>query len=223
MSSKHAIVFGANGLVGNEIVKYLVEDDRYDKVTLLNRRNIEIEHEKITFEFMDFRDIHKSWDMIKCDDLFYCIGTTMNNARKKTEFFKVEHDYCINIAKIANHNKVKQFFYISSKGANSKSLFFYNKTKGQIEEDLIKVGFPALHIFRPSVLLGKRIEFRFLESIAKGFLKIFNFLMIGFLKEVKGMPANLLAKTMIAVAHENKKGTHIYTNRMIHEYFKKSK
>ena len=221
MSNKHAIVFGANGLVGNEIVKNLVEDERYEKVTLLNRRNVEIEHEKITFEFMDFRDIHKSWDMIKCDDLFYCIGTTMNQARKKNEFFKVEHDYCINIAKIANHNKVKQFFYTSSKGANSKSIFFYNKTKGQIEEDLIKVGFPALHIFRPSVLLGKRTEFRFFESLAKGFLRTFNFLMLGFLKEIKAMPATLLAKMMIATAIENKKGTHIYTNRMIHEYFKK--
>jgi uncharacterized protein YbjT (DUF2867 family) len=221
MSNKHAIVFGANGLVGNEIVKNLVEDERYEKVTLLNRRNVEIEHEKITFEFMDFRDIHKSWDMIKCDDLFYCIGTTMNQARKKNEFFKIEHDYCINIAKIANHNKVKQFFYISSKGANSKSIFFYNKTKGQIEEDLIKIGFPALHIFRPWVLLGKRSEFRFFESLAKGFLRTFNFLMLGFLKEIKAMPATLLAKMMIATAIENKKGTHIYTNRMIHEYFKK--
>ena len=207
--------------MGNEIVKNLVEDERYEKVTLLNRRNVEIEHEKITFEFMDFRDIHKSWDMIKCDDLFYCIGTTMNQARKKNEFFKIEHDYCINIAKIANHNKVKQFFYISSKGANSKSIFFYNKTKGQIEEDLIKIGFPALHIFRPSVLLGKRSEFRFFESLAKGFLRTFNFLMLGFLKEIKAMPATLLAKMMIATASENKKGTHIYTNRMIHEYFKK--
>lgn len=223
MSNKHAIVFGANGLVGNEIVKHLVENDRYEKVTLLNRRDVEIEHEKVTFEFMDFRDIHKSWDMIKCDDLFYCIGTTMAQAKNKAEFYKVEHDYCINIAKIANHNKVKQFFYISSKGANSKSIFFYNKTKGQIEEDLIKVGFQALNIYRPSVLLGKRAEFRFLESIAKTFLRIFNFLMIGFLKEIKGMPASLLAKMIIATASENKKGTHIYTNRMIHEYFKKSK
>jgi hypothetical protein len=145
----------------------------------------------------------------------------MNQARKKNEFFKIEHDYCINIAKIANHNKVKQFFYISSKGANSKSIFFYNKTKGQIEEDLIKIGFPALHIFRPSVLLGKRSEFRFFESLAKGFLRTFNFLMLGFLKEIKAMPATLLAKMMIATAIENKKGTHIYTNRMIHEYFKK--
>jgi uncharacterized protein YbjT (DUF2867 family) len=221
MSNKHAIVFGANGLVGSQIVKHLVENDRYEKVTLLNRRNVEIEHPKITFEFMDFRDIHKSWDMIKCDDLFYCIGTTMNHARNKNEFFKIEHDYCINIAKIANHNKVKQFFYISSKGANPKSLFFYNKTKGQIEEGLKKIGFPALHIFRPSVLLGKRSEFRFLESLAKTFLRMFNFLMIGFLKEIKAMPASLLAKMIIATASENKAGTHIYTNRKIHEYFKK--
>jgi hypothetical protein len=58
--------------------------------------------------------------------------------------------------------------------------------------------------------------------LAKGFLRTFNFLMLGFLKEIKAMPATLLAKMMIATASENKKGTHIYTNRMIHEYFKKS-
>lgn len=220
MRNKHAIVIGANGLVGSELTKMLIEEEQYHKITLISRRELDIEHEKVESLVIDYRTLHKYWDYFKCDDMFYCLGTTMNKVRKKSDFFKIEHDYCVNIAKISQHNKVKQFIVVSSKGANSNSFMFYPKVKGQIEEALEKVGFESLHIFRPSVLMGKRTEFRFLESISKGFLSVFNFAMIGFLKNIKGMPVNTLAKAMIIAAKENKKGIHIHTNRMIHELFK---
>lgn len=220
MRNKHAIIIGANGLVGSELTKMLLEEEQYDKVTLITRREIELEHEKLESLVIDFRNLHKYWDCFKCDDMFYCLGTTMNKVRKKSDFYKVEHDYCVNIAKISQHNKVKQFLLISSKGADPNSFMFYPKVKGQIEQAVEKVGFDTLHIFRPSVLMGKRAEFRFLESISKGFLSVFNFAMVGFLKNIKGMPAQTLAKAMIEAAKTSKKGVFIHTNRMIHEQFK---
>jgi uncharacterized protein YbjT (DUF2867 family) len=219
--NKHAIVIGANGLVGTEITKQLLKDEYYEKVTLISRRYIELEHEKLEVQIVDFKNLHKDWDLFKCDDIFYCLGTTRSDTPKKSDYHKIEFDYCVNIAKISHHNKVNKFIYISSAGASIKSWFYYLKLKGEVENSLMQIGFNYLHIVRPYVLMGKRDNFRYGESIARFFLQLFNFMMVGFLKNIKGMPANILAKAMIHYVKLNQKGTFIHTNRQIHELFPK--
>jgi uncharacterized protein YbjT (DUF2867 family) len=220
--SKHAIVLGANGMVGMELTKILLEDDTYSKVTLVVRRWMEMEHEKLDIQIVDFRDIHKDWNVFVCDHLYYCLGTTKSKTNKTEAYEKVEHEYCINIAKIAFHNKVKKFIYLSSSGASPSSWFKYLELKGKTEAELMKVGYDYLHIFRPYILLGRRNELRLGEAIARFFLKIFNFMMVGFLKNIKGMPAQQLAKAMVHVAKLNTKGVFIHSNRNIHEFFPKN-
>jgi uncharacterized protein YbjT (DUF2867 family) len=218
MKKKHAIILGANGLVGSQLLHLLLKSDQYDKVTAIGRRFEVIEHPKLEILFIDFKDLHKSWDKFRCDDMFYCIGTTMAIAKKKSVFKNVEYDYCVNIAKIAHHNRVKQFLVISAKGANANSRIFYNKIKGEIEDTLVSIGFESLQIFRPALLLGKREEYRFLESVAQSFFKIINFALIGFLKSIKAMPAKKLAEVMLQVAIENPEGVNVYSNKQIHDY-----
>lgn len=220
-NKKHAIVIGANGLIGSELTKQLLEDDSYENVTLLARRPLDLEHEKLELKIVDFRDLHRDWDLFKCDDMFYCLGTTRSDTPKKSDYYKIEHDYCINIAKISHHNKVKKFLYISSAGANPNSIFYYLKIRGEVELTLSNIGFESLHIFRPYVLLGKREVLRFGEGMAQFFLKVFNFMMVGFLKSIKGMPSPLLAKSMIHYAKKDRKGVFIHSNREIHELFSK--
>jgi uncharacterized protein YbjT (DUF2867 family) len=217
----HAIVIGANGLIGAELTKQLLEDETYTKVTLVVRRFLDLEHDKLETKIVDFRDIHKDWNVFVCDHLYYCLGTTKSKTPKSEEYQKVEYDYCINIAKIAHHNKVKKFLYLSSSGASPSSWFTYLKLKGKTENELIKIGFEVLHIFRPYFLIGKRSEIRFFESIVQFFLKIFNFMMIGFLKNIKGMPAGQLAKAMIHNAKLSSKGVFIHSNKSIHDFFPK--
>jgi uncharacterized protein YbjT (DUF2867 family) len=219
--NKHAIVIGANGLVGAELTKQLLVEEMYDKVTLVVRRYLDLEHEKLDIQIVDFRDIHKDWNVFVCDHLYYCLGTTKAKTPKSANYHKVEYDYCVNIAKIAHHNKVKKFLYLSSSGASATSWFSYLKIKGRVEAELIKIGFEYLHIFRPYVLIGKREDFRFGESIAQFILRMFNFMLIGFLKNIKGMPASQLAKAMIHNAKLSSKGVFIHTNRNIHEFFPK--
>ncbi|MBL7788604.1 MAG: NAD-dependent epimerase/dehydratase family protein [Chitinophagales bacterium] len=217
----HAIVVGANGLVGAELTKLLLEDNLYSKVTLVVRRYLDFEHEKLETKIVDFRDIHKDWNVFVCDHLYYCLGTTKSKTSKSEEYQKVEFDYCINIAKIAHHNKVNKFLYISSSGASPNSWFTYLSLKGRTENALIKVGFESLHIFRPYVLIGPRSDFRFWESIVQFVLRMFNFLMVGFLKNIKGMPANQLARAMIHNAKLSSKGVFIHSNKSIHDFFPK--
>lgn len=221
LKTKHAIVVGATGMVGRELTKLLLEDEAYHKVTLVVRRNIDYEHEKLEINIVDFKDIHRDWSVFVCDHLYYCLGTTKSQTNKNENYHKVEYDYCLNIAKISHHNKVKKFTYVSSSGASPSSWFTYLKLRGQVEEQLMKIGFETLHIFRPYVLMGKRDDFRLGESIARFFLRIFNFLMIGFLKNIKGMPAIQLAKAMIHNTKLNTKGIVIHSNRSIHDFFPK--
>lgn len=220
--NKHAIVIGANGLVGSEVTKQLLEDEYYEKVTLITRRYLDLEHEKLEIQIIDFKNLHKDWDVFKCDHMFYCLGTTKSDTPKNSDYQKVELDYAVNIAKISHHNKVDKFIYISSSGANPTSWFKYLKFKGEVEVQLSEIGFNYLHILRPYVLIGNRERFRFGESIARFLLKLFNFMMVGFLKNIKGMPVALLAKSMIYYAKQTKKGNFIHSNRSIHELFPKT-
>jgi len=221
VGNKHAMVVGANGLMGSELTKQLLEDDSYSKVSLVVRRYMDLEHEKLEIQIVDLRNIHKDWNVFVCDHLYYCLGTTKSKTPKSGDFQKVEYDYCVNIAKIAHHNKVKKFMYLSSSGASVSSWFTYLRLRGRVEAELIRIGFDFLHIFRPYVLIGKREDFRFGESIAQFFLRLFNFMMIGFLSNIKGMPASQLAKAMIHNARLNAKGVFIHSNKSIHDFFPK--
>ncbi|MCU0327553.1 MAG: NAD-dependent epimerase/dehydratase family protein [Chitinophagales bacterium] len=220
---KSAIVFGANGLVGKEILRKLEENPAYSKILVLSRRYVASDNPKIVSEVINFENIHKYWAMISADELYYCLGTTMNQAKSKAKFFHIEYNYCLNIAKIAKHNKIKKFFYISSKGANENSLFYYLKVKGQIEQELKALDFPTLAIFRPWILLGKREQFRFFESIFKFFFSIFNFLFIGPLTHIKGMPAKGLADYVLNTASVVMSGAKIHYNNEIHSYLNNKK
>jgi|688.fasta_scaffold02560_19 uncharacterized protein YbjT (DUF2867 family) len=221
LGNKHAIVVGANGLVGAELTKQLLENENYSKVSLVVRRYLDLEHEKLDIQIIDFRNIHKDWNVFVCDHIYYCLGTTKSKTPKADDYHKVEYDYCLNIAKIAHHNKVEKFLYVSSSGASVSSWFTYLKLRGSLEVELIKIGFDSLHIFRPYVLLGKRSDFRLGESVVQFLLRLFNFMMIGFLKNIKGMPVGQLAKAMIHNAMLNTKGVFVYSNKSIHDFFSK--
>lgn len=214
---RRALVIGANGLVGMQCVNQLLEDDAYDEVRVLSRKYFYLEHPKLEKEIIEFNNLHQSWDLFKGDDMFYCLGTTMAKAKKRANFKKIEFDYAVNIAKIAHHNKVQQFLLVSAMGANPKSWIFYNRIKGELEEEIKKIGFKSLKIFRPALLLGKREEYRFTESISQNIFKVINFLMIGPLRSIKAVKAGDLAKAMIKVAHTNQTGLKTILNREIHD------
>lgn len=214
---KTAILIGATGLVGGKCLEILLDSPQYSEVVVISRKYMEVDHPKFKLEIIEFNDLHKSWDKFRGDDLFYCLGTTMRNAKTKKNFRKIELDYCINIAKIAHHNKVSQFLLVSAMGANENAFLFYNKTKGEIEAQLKQIGFKTLQIFRPGLLLGKREEFRFFESISQGFFKVFNYVLIGPLKGMRAITAHSVAKAMVIKANEPIKGTAIYSNRNILE------
>jgi uncharacterized protein YbjT (DUF2867 family) len=215
LTNKTALVLGATGLIGAELVKILTENGHYQKVHFLVRRPIEVESEVCEVHVVDFDELHKYHALFQVTDVFCCLGTTIKVAKTKEAFRKVDYEYPIEAAKLANENGAEKYLIVSSMGADTKSLFFYSRVKGDVEETLNSLNLSSLHIFRPSLLLGDREEFRIGEKLAEKASGILNKLMIGPLRPFRGIQARKVAAAMAVVAQSDKKGKHIYLSHEI--------
>jgi uncharacterized protein YbjT (DUF2867 family) len=201
MPRKTAILFGASGLVGEKVLMRLLSEDKYEKIKIFSRSEISFQHEKISLTQTDFSDFDKIKQDITGNDLFCCLGTTRKKAGSQENFRKIDFDLVLNIAKAAYENQVTNFLVISSVGANAQSRNFYLRTKGEMEKEILQVPFQKTVILRPSLLMGKRKEFRFLESVGKVVFGFLSFLLIGRLRKYKPNYAGDVAAVMVRLAN----------------------
>ncbi|MFL6558760.1 MAG: oxidoreductase, partial [Bacillus sp. (in: firmicutes)] len=166
--------------------------------------------------------LHTYRELFQVTDVFCCLGTTIKKAKSKEAFRKVDYEYPIEAAKIASVCGVEKFLIITAMGSNVKSKIFYNQVKGEIEESLGKLILPSVHIFRPSLLLGERTEFRFGEKIAANTSAVINALMVGPLRPYKAIEASNVAAAMAAVAESGKSGVNIYPSHEIEQIAKEN-
>jgi uncharacterized protein YbjT (DUF2867 family) len=204
---KTALIIGATGLVGSKIVRRLNDSKFYSNVVLLVRRKSEFNHMKFEERIIDFDNIDK--DLIKGDDVFCAIGTTIKKAGSKENQHKIDCEYPFKIAQFAKANNAKQFILVSSLGADPNSSNFYLRTKGELEEKISTLNFETFIILRPSIIIGKRPEFRLGETIGIFFITLIGPLFFGSLKKYKGVRAGAIAARMITAANQNLKGKHI--------------
>jgi uncharacterized protein YbjT (DUF2867 family) len=214
-TKKTALVLGATGLIGKELVKILSENNRYERIHLLIRRPIELTLENGEIHIINLDDMAKHHELFKVTDVFCCLGTTIKKAKTKEAFRKVDYDYPVEAARLAKENGVEKYLIVTAMGADTKSLFFYNRVKGEVEEALNRLNLPSLHLFRPSLLLGEREEFRFGEKLAEKASGVLNNLMIGPLRPYRGIRAKKVAIAMALTAQSNKKGSNAYLSHEI--------
>lgn len=215
MESKSAILVGASGLVGGELLNLLLNSEEYSKVIVLGRRSLNLEHPKLEEIIVDFERLDQYQEKFSVDEIFCCLGTTIKKAKSKEAFKKVDVDYVLSLAKIAKEMKVEKFLIVSSIGADKQSAIFYSKMKGLVEEGLKEIGFSSLYIFRPSLLLGQRQEVRSGESAAAFLSKGLSFLMLGGLRKYKPIEAKVVAKGMYNAAQSTNAGYHTYMSDKI--------
>ena len=192
-----AIVAGASGLVGKELVQKLINSDQYRLIYILSRKKSGLVNDKIRELVIDFDKIDQLKFAEPVDDAFCTLGTTMKQAGSKDNFKKVDFEYVIALANLAKHSGASKFLVVSAMGANSKSAVFYNKVKGLTEEALMSIGFNQLVIFRPSLLLGDRHDKRFAEKLSGFLMKVFNFLIPD---NYKAIEAEKVADYMVKMA-----------------------
>lgn len=196
---KTALLFGATGAVGREVLHLLINDHRYDKIIVFSRKVIPIEHPKLEILLDALSDLDRIADRIRGDDLFCCVGTTSRKAGSREAFKQVDLDIPVNLARIASANNVDGFIVISSIGAGSKKKGFYLAVKTEMEDQVIQYDFKRMAIVRPSLLLSKRDEFRFGEEAGKILDKALGWAMKGKLEKYRGIRTDIVARAMINI------------------------
>ena len=189
-----ALVIGATGATGKDLVSQLLTDKGYDEVNVFVRRPLAVENPKLKTHIVNF-DKPEEWkDLVKGDVAFSCLGTTLKAAGSKEAQRKVDYDYQYNFAKAAKKNEVEDYILVSSYGANPKSKIFYSRMKGELEQSIKALHFNKLMIFQPGMLDRKDSE-RTGEVLGGKIIKFAN--KFGVLTQQKPLPTAVLAKAMI--------------------------
>jgi uncharacterized protein YbjT (DUF2867 family) len=215
---KRALVAGSTGLVGSHLLSDLLDSEYYTDVIALVRRPIELSNSKLKQVICNFELLA---DYAPCfegiHDVFCTLGSTIKKAGSQDAFRSVDFEYPLQLAKLSAAQGVKQYFLVSAMGADEKSRIFYNRVKGEVERSVQEVGLPSIHIFRPSLLLGDRVEFRIAEKLASKLIPAFSFLLVGRLKKYRPIRAADVALAMIRVAQMDETGMHTYLSNEIYD------
>jgi uncharacterized protein YbjT (DUF2867 family) len=211
-----AIILGSTGLIGSCLLEQILNDEFFTKVDIWLRKAISLQHPKLKESLIDFDNID-ALPSSTADIVFCCLGTTIKKAKTKEAFRKVDHDYVLAAAKYAEMAGAKQFFVVSSIGAKATSKNFYLRTKGEMEEAVAKCNIPAIFILRPSILYGKRKEFRFGEAIGKFMMHLWDPFLFGGLKKYRGIYGHRVAKAMLKLAKDEVKGVHLLESDQIRQ------
>lgn len=210
MAGKSALLFGASGLVGSELLKLLLNGLEYERVIVFVRTSLGLKSPKLKEIVTDFDDLAQYKEYFKVNDVFCCLGTTIKKAGSQEAFKKVDVEYPLEIARLAKEMGAEKFLVISSMGADPRSKVFYSRMKGLLEQELKKVGLGSLHIFRPSLLLGDRKEFRLGESVSASLSRMMPFLFSGPLSRYQPITGKAVAKGMIRAAQSEVKGSFVH-------------
>ena len=198
-----AIVLGATGAVGLDLVEMLLKDDAFSEVEVFVRRAMPMESAKLTTHIVDFKQINEWKDMIKGDVVLSCMGTTLKAAGSKERQYEIDYTYQLEFAKAAHSNGVAAYILVSSAMASAKSKLFYTRMKGELEDAIHQLHFQQEVIMRPPSLIRKNTT-KTDEKIAVAVLKVLNAL--GLFKKQRPMPTEVVAKAMIVVAKQGISG-----------------
>jgi len=217
---KTAIVLGATGLTGLILLEKLISDDRYESIKLFSRKKIEGLPSKVKQFIGDILELENFSANFKANEVFCCIGTTAKKTPNKELYKSIDYGIPVTAAKLSKLNNIPIFVVVSAMGANANSTIFYNKTKGEMEQEVLRQNIPNTFILRPSIIKGNRKETRIGEKIVLTIFKLFQPLMIGKLKKYKIIEAKDIVNTMVKLANTKASTEKIITSDYIKEISK---
>ena len=206
----NAVLLGASGLVGGFCLQALLGATQYTEIVLLNRRPLTIAPDpRLTQKTISFENLGPR-DFSDAKDVYCALGTTIRKAGSQAAFRRVDLEYPLAAARAARQVSAEQFVLVSSVGADPRSKNFYLRTKGELEQQIGQLGFRALHIFRPSLLLGTREESRPGEALIKASAPLLCWVMFGGLRRYRPIPAQTVGRAMVAAAQRGDSGNFVY-------------
>jgi uncharacterized protein YbjT (DUF2867 family) len=217
--AKKALIVGASGLIGGSCLTELTNDKEFTHIETWGRKLLKLSNSRLKSVQLDFTGIAKI-PSTDATHIFCCLGTTIRKAGSKAAFREVDFEYVLEMAKLAERSKAEKFLVISSIGANSGSGNFYLRVKGEMEEAVRSLSIPSIIFMRPSMLLGRRPEFRIGEEIGKLVMLAFNFMLVGNLRKYRAIEAATVAKAMLTLAKEPTRGMLVVESDHIHKWQK---
>lgn len=214
-SGKTALVLGGSGLIGRLLLDELVGSEHYAEIVILLRKPMADAPAGTTQRIEDFEGLLSAQGELAADDVFCCLGTTLKTVGgDKAQFYRIDHDYPVELTALAKANGAKRCFVVSALGANSSSGVYYNRVKGEMERDLAALGLEALHIYQPSLLIGSREHLsqapRAGEALGQKLMPLLNPFMQGGLRKYRPTPAASVAAAMAADAQRDSQGVEIH-------------
>lgn len=207
-----AIIIGATGAVGKDLLQQLLCDENYDSVVAFVRRDLGVIHDKLTVHTIDFEHVEQWQEIVRGDVLYSCLGTTLKQAGGKRPQWRVDYDYQLEFAKIAARNGVEHYALVSSMGANFNSMNFYMKMKGALEDAVRQLPFRHVVIVQPPSLIRKDSD-RFGERVSVSILQGLN--RIGILRGFRPIGTEVVARAMRTLVASGQSGVEVVTNQAI--------
>lgn len=161
-----AVLIGATGLVGSEILKILLQDPQFSSVLVFTRRSTGVRNLKLEERIVDFEKMSEWKQEIQGDVAFSALGTTRAQAGSIRAQYQVDFTYQAEFARACAQNGVPTFILISSMGADIQSRIPYSRMKGELEDFVESLGFQHIQILRPGPLQGPREKKRWAEDLA---------------------------------------------------------
>ena len=217
---KTAIILGASGLTGGLLLEKLIVDDRYESIKLFSRSSIKGLPNKVKQYIGDLLELEQFKNDFTGDEVYCCIGTTAKKTPDKSLYRDIDYGIPVAAAKLAKANGITTFLVISAMGANKKSSVFYNRTKGEMEQEVLNQAIPRTSILRPSLIGGERNEQRLLEKIGLVVFKVIQPLFIGPLKKYRIINADSIAQAMLNLANTTSNTDVIITSNDIEQLAK---
>jgi uncharacterized protein YbjT (DUF2867 family) len=208
---KVILLAGASGFVGNLALDALLDSTDISRVYAITRRPLGREHPRLANRIVQFEQIESQLKGLTCQAALCSLGTTIRQAGSERAFREVDFDAVLAFARTAKAAQAQRFVVVSSAGADPKSKNFYLRTKGEMEEALVGVGFTSLDILQPSLLLGWRREIRPLELLGSAFAPLVNPFLTGKREPFRAIPARTVAAAMAGVTRSGRRGVQRYT------------
>lgn len=207
---RSALVAGATGLVGRCLLERLLNDPAYTEVRVVARREPDLRHPQLRLLSSDFSDLAALGEALSAQDVFCCLGTTLKTAGSRAAFEDVDYRMVVDLARASLAAGAQQFLVISAVGASTLSPSFYSRVKGRMEAAVSALSFDAVHILRPSLLLGTRHEKRRGEELAQNLSPYLSPLFAGPLARYRPIRADDVAESMLGLALRGQPGVHVH-------------
>jgi uncharacterized protein YbjT (DUF2867 family) len=198
---KTAIILGATGLTGSLLLEMLLTDDRYEKIKVFTRRPLEVSDPKLEAIQCSLLELNAVKDDFIGDEVFCCIGTTTKKTPDKKLYHKIDYGIPVSAAMLCKENNIPTLVIVSAIGANADSSIFYNKTKGEMERDVLAQNIQHTYILQPSIINGPRNESRAGEKIGVVITRFLQPLLMGSLKKYRVINGEVISKAMVKLAN----------------------